>query len=38
MLAMLPAVLAGYNVGSAKNVAVYWGMWLWSCCSADSIG
>lgn len=25
MLAMLPTALAGFNAGSGKNVAVYWG-------------
>lgn len=25
LLAMLPGALAGFNPGSAKNIAVYWG-------------
>lgn len=27
MLAMLPTAFAGFNPGSGKNVAVYWGEW-----------
>lgn len=26
VLAMLPAALAGFNAGSAQNMAIYWGM------------
>lgn len=34
LLAMLPTAMAGFNPGSNKNIAVYWGKYIQSATGA----